>query len=337
MHLHLREGDMMPHVLADSARRFARAIIMPNLKLPVTSPDQALEYRRSIINNLPDNICRQSHFQPLMTLYLHEEMAVDDINVAGKTEHIYAVKYYPAGGTTNSSHGVVDIKKTYPVLEAMAARGLPLLVHGEVTDPQVDIFDREAVFIERVLAPLIRDMPGLRIVFEHITTKEAVDFVNDTPVNLAATITPQHLLLNRNNLFAGGLRPHHYCLPVLKAEQHRAAIVSAATSDNGKFFLGTDSAPHAREHKESSCGCAGIYSAHSALELYTEVFEQADCLNKLEAFASHHGADFYGLPRNQDTITLKKERWEIPDILYFGDSELVPLGAGRQCSWKIQC
>jgi len=336
MHLHLREGDVMRDVLADSARQFARAIIMPNLRSPIVSTEQALAYRQSIIESLPKEFQASGEFKPLMTLYLTEKMTEDEISKAKESSFIHAVKYYPAGATTNSECGVSSIENVYQVLQAMAEQNLPLLVHGEVTDTDVDIFDREAIFIEKILSPLMENIPDLRIVFEHITTKDAVDFVREGSDSLAATITPQHLLLNRNALFAGGIRPHNYCLPVLKAEKHRRAVVDAATSGNPKFFLGTDSAPHARAAKESACGCAGIYSAHNAIELYAEVFEETDCLDKLEGFASHYGANFYGLPRNEGTITLEKNQWQIPDSLPFGESEIIPFRAGETCQWKIR-
>ncbi len=336
MHLHLREGDVIRDVLADSARQFARAIIMPNLKSPVVSTEQALAYRQSIIESLPEDIQASDEFIPLMTLYLTEKMTADEISKAKESAYIYATKYYPAGATTNSECGVTAIENVYPVLQAMVEQNLPLLVHGEVTNTDVDVFDREAIFIEKILCPLMENLPDLRIVFEHITTKDAVDFVRQGPDNLVATITPQHLLLNRNALFAGGIHPHYYCLPVLKAEEHRRAVVDAATSGSPKFFLGTDSAPHARGVKESACGCAGIYSAHNAIELYAEVFEEAACLDKLEGFASHYGADFYGLPRNEGTITLEKKQWQIPDSLPFGVSEIIPFRAGEICQWKMK-
>ena len=335
MHLHLRDGVLMRDVLADTARQFARAIIMPNLKSPVVSTGQALEYRRRIIESLPEHIKEKGNFKPLMTLYLTETMSAEEIRQAKQSGSIHAVKYYPAGATTNSENGVTAMEKVYPVLEAMAEQNIPLLVHGEVTNPDIDIFDREVIFIERLLCPLVKKIPELQIVFEHITTKDAVDFVNESSERLAATITPQHLLLNRNALFVGGIHPHHYCMPVLKAEAHRCAIVDAATSGSPKFFLGTDSAPHAREAKESACGCAGIYSAHNAIELYAEIFEKAACVDKLEAFASHYGADFYGLPRNEGTITLEKKPWKIPETLAFGESEIIPFRAGENCLWKM--
>lgn len=336
MHLHLRDGVQMRDVLADTTRQFARAIIMPNLESPVVSTGQALEYRKRIIESLPEHIQGKGDFKPLMTLYLTETTSAEEIRQAKQSGLIHAVKYYPAGATTNSESGVTALDNVYPVLEAMAKQNLPLLVHGEVASSDVDIFDREAIFIERALCPLMENIPELRIVFEHITTKDAVDFVNEGPDGLVATITPQHLLLNRNALFTGGIRPHHYCMPVLKAEAHRCAVVDAAISGNPKFFLGTDSAPHAREAKESACGCAGIYSAHNAIELYAEVFEKSACLDKLEAFASHHGADFYGLPRNEGTITLEKKSWQIPETLAFGESEIIPFRAGEHCQWKMK-
>jgi dihydroorotase len=335
MHLHLREGAEMRDVLADSARQFSRAIVMPNLKSPVVTTLQALEYRRNIIENLPEDMKGENNFEPLMTLYLTEKMSVEEISQAKQSGYIHAVKYYPAGATTNSESGVTAMEKVTLVLEAMAEHNFPLLVHGEVTNPEVDIFDREAIFIERVLSPLMEKIPDLRVVFEHITTKDAVDFVREGSDRLAATITPQHLLLNRNALFVGGIRPHNYCLPVLKAEEHRRAVVDAAISGNPKFFLGTDSAPHAKQSKESACGCAGIYSAHNAMELYAEVFEKADSLDKLEGFASHYGADFYGLPRNKSTITMEKKTWQIPESLPLGDSKIIPFRAGEHCQWKM--
>jgi len=326
----------MRDALADSARQFARAIIMPNLKSPVVSTEQALAYRQSIIESLPEECQASGAFNPLMTLYLTEKMTTDEIIKAKQSSFIHAVKYYPAGATTNSENGVSAIENVYPVLQAMAEQNFPLLVHGEVTDVDVDVFDREAIFIEKILSPLMENIPDLRIVFEHITTKDAVAFVREGSENLVATITPQHLLLNRNALFAGGLRPHNYCSPVLKAEEHRRAVVDAATSGSPKFFLGTDSAPHARAAKESACGCAGIYSAHNAIELYAEIFEETTCLDKLEGFASYYGADFYGLARNEDTITLEKKQWQIPDSLPFGESEIIPFRAGETCQWKIR-
>ena len=332
MHLHVRDGSMMRRAVADSARLFGRAVIMPNLVPPVTTVTQATAYRQRILDSLPVNA---TTFEPLMTLYLTEQTTVTDIVDAGATEFIHAVKYYPANATTNSADGVRVMERVYPVLEAMVEHDLALLVHGEVVDPSVDIFDREAVFIERVLVPLMKAIPELRIVFEHISTQAAVDFVNACGNTLAATITPQHLCFNRNTLFDGGLRPHRYCLPILKAESDRRALVMAATSGSAKYFLGTDSAPHARQAKESACGCAGVYSAPHALELYVEVFEDADCLSALEAFASHYGADFYHLPRNTETITLKKSSWQIPQYITHDDIEIVPLAAGERCRWQL--
>ena len=330
-HLHLRDGALMAAVLPDTARRFARAIVMPNLKPPVATVAQARAYRERILAALPEG----SDFQPLMTLYLTEATTPDDIAEAVASDIVHAVKYYPAGATTNSSNGVTDIRKAYPVLEAMQKHGLPLLMHGEVTDAEVDVFDREPVFIERHLTRLRADFPELRMVLEHITTGEAAAFVREQPAHVGATITPQHLLMNRNAIFAGGLRPHHYCLPVLKREKHRQALIEAATSGGTHFFLGTDSAPHPRHAKESDCGCAGIYSAHAAIELYAEAFDAAGALDKLEAFASFHGPDFYGLPRNQGTITLRKQPWRVPDDMDFGGTPGVPLRAGDTIAWRL--
>ncbi|MDP2762488.1 MAG: dihydroorotase [Sideroxyarcus sp.] len=330
-HLHLRDGALMQSVLPDTARQFGRAIVMPNLKPPVSTTSQAQAYRTRIISMLPPS----SRFQPLMTLYLTDNTTVKEIERAKASGAVHAVKLYPAGATTNSDAGVTDIRNAYPALEEMQRCGMPLLVHGEVTDPAVDLFDREAVFIERVLIPLLRDLPQLRVVFEHITTRDAAQFVTDAPGNIAATITAHHLLYNRNALLAGGIRPHYYCLPVLKREAHREALGKAASSGNPKFFLGTDSAPHAQHTKETGCGCAGIYTAHAAIELYAEAFEQLDALDKLEGFASFHGADFYRLPRNTAKITLCKESWPIPDSLTFGEHRLIPLRAGETIAWKM--
>ncbi|TAJ77087.1 MAG: dihydroorotase [Gallionellaceae bacterium] len=330
-HLHLRDGGVLVSVLPDTARRFARAIIMPNLKPPVTTTEQALAYRARILAALPESMS----FEPLMALHLTEDTAPSEIATAKVSDAVHAVKYYPADATTNSEFGVADIKRCYPVFAAMERHDLPLLMHGEVTDPAVDVFDREAVFIERHLAPLVREFPGLRMVLEHITTRAAVEFVSQAPNSVAATITAHHLLLNRNALFEGGLRPHHYCLPLLKREAHRAALVAAATSGNPKFFLGTDSAPHPRRAKESACGCAGIYTAHAALELYAEAFEQAGALDRLEAFASFHGPDFYRLPRNRDRVTLVKESWPVPSEINIGADTLVPLRAGETIAWRL--
>ncbi|MEX2525362.1 MAG: dihydroorotase [Gammaproteobacteria bacterium] len=331
LHLHVRDNAAMASVVGDSARRFARAVIMPNLKPPVVSVEQAMAYRQRILAALPAD----SGFRPLMTLYLTDNTTPADIDAAADCEEIVAVKYYPAGATTHSDDGVTAIDKVYPVLERMADSGVPLLMHGEVTDAEVDIFDRESVFIDDVLDPLLRRYPGLKVVFEHITTRQAVQYVSEAGGNLAATITPQHLMYNRNALFRQGLRPHHFCLPVLKRESHRRALINAAIGGHPRFFLGTDSAPHPRGAKESACGCAGIYSAHGALELYAEVFEAAGALDRLEAFAAFHGADFYGLPRNGATVTLEKRDWTVPEALPFGDEEVVPLKAGETCSWQL--
>jgi dihydroorotase len=330
-HLHLRDGALMQSVLPDTARQFARAIVMPNLRTPVTNTQQALEYRLRILAALPQG----SMFDPLMTLYLTDNTRASEIREAKECGTVHAVKLYPAGATTNSDAGVTNIRKTYPALEEMQRCGMPLLVHGEVTDGNIDIFDREAVFIERVLRPLQQDLPGLRVVFEHITTKDAVQFVMDAPDTIAATITAHHLLYNRNAMLAGGIRPHYYCLPVLKRELHREALGVAAVSGSPKFFLGTDSAPHARETKETACGCAGIYTAHAAIELYAEAFEQLGALDKLEGFASFYGANFYRLPRNTGQITLRREGWQVPDSVGFGEQRLVPLCAGEQINWKM--
>ncbi|CAG0124943.1 dihydroorotase [Rhodocyclaceae bacterium] len=330
-HLHLRDGALMHSVLPDTARQFARAIIMPNLRPPVTTAEQALAYRARIVAALPAGM----NFEPLMTLYLTDNTRPEEIRTAKDSGAVHAVKLYPAGATTNSDAGVTNIRKTYPALEEMQRCGMPLLVHGEVTDPAVDVFDREAVFIERVLQPLLRDLPGLRVVFEHITTRDAVQFVTDTPDNVAATLTAHHLLYNRNAMLVGGIHPHYYCLPVLKRETHREALVAAAISGNRKFFLGTDSAPHAQHTKENACGCAGCYTAHAAIELYAEVFEQAGALDRLEGFASFFGADYYGLPRNTDSITLRREEWKVPASVEFGDHRLVPLKAGEIMKWKL--
>ena len=330
-HLHLRDGALMRSVLPDTARQFARAIAMPNLKPPVTTTAQAEAYRSRIIAAISEGIA----FEPLMTLYLTDNTSPDEIWRAKESGFVHAVKLYPAGATTNSDAGVTDIRRTYPALEAMQRFGMPLLVHGEVTDAAVDVFDREAAFIERVMKPLLKDLPDLRVVFEHITTKDAVEFVMSASDNIAATITAHHLLYNRNAMFAGGIRPHYYCLPVLKRELHREALGRAVTSGNGKFFLGTDSAPHAQHTKEAACGCAGIYTAHAAIELYAMAFEQLGALDKLEGFASFHGADYYRLPRNKDTITLRKEDWQIPDSIGFGEHSLVPLMAGETMKWKL--
>jgi dihydroorotase len=330
-HLHLRDGAVMQAVLPHTARQFARAIVMPNLKPPVLSTEQALAYRERILAALP----KGSRFEPLMTLYLTDNTPPEEIATAKESGRVFAVKYYPAGATTHSDSGVTDLCKTYATLAAMEQHDLPLLVHGEVTDPGVDIFDRERVFIERELIPLVEKFPRLRVVFEHVTTAEAVEFVTSAPYNIAATITAHHLLLNRNAMFTGGIRPHHYCLPVLKRERHRLALAQAAVSGNPKFFLGSDSAPHAKSAKESACGCAGIYTAHAALELYAEAFEQTGALDKLEGFASHFGADFYRLPRNTERITLTKETWRVPSEYALGTESLTPLRADEEVKWRL--
>jgi dihydroorotase len=332
-HLHLRDGAALAAVLPHTARQFARAIVMPNLKPPVTTTALALAYRERILAALPDEL--RGRFEPLMTLYLTDNTPPDEIRRA-RDAGIRALKLYPAGATTNSDAGVTDIRRVHATLDAMQREGLLLLVHGEVTDPAVDVFDREAVFIEQVFEPLRADFPALKIVFEHITTREAVEYVAASGPLVGATITAHHLLHNRNALFQGGLRPHMYCLPVLKGEIHRQALVSAATSGSAKFFLGTDSAPHAAHLKEHAAGCAGCYTALSAIELYAQAFEQAGALDKLEGFASHHGADFYGLPRNTGRVTLKRQPWQVPESLAFGDAELKPLGAGDTLAWRLQ-
>lgn len=330
-HLHLRDGVALQAVLPDTARQFARAIVMPNLRPPVISTELAAAYRQRILGALPQGMV----FEPLMTLYLTDNTSADEIKRAKTSGIIHGVKLYPAGATTNSDSGVTDLLKCNTALETMQEVGMPLLVHAEVTDADVDVFDREKVFIDRHMAPLIKRFPSLKVVFEHITTKDAADFVLGAPGNVAATITAHHLLMNRNDMFVGGIRPHHYCLPVLKREEHRLALVKAATSGNPKFFLGTDSAPHAKHTKEAACGCAGIYTAHAAIELYAEAFEAANALDKLQAFASFYGADFYGLPRNTDKITLQKSSWQVPNELPMGDDSLVPLRAGQQVHWKL--
>ena len=330
-HLHLRDGDAMRAVLADTARRFGRAIVMPNLTPPVRTVADARGYRDRILAAIPAGLA----FEPLMTLYLTDSTAPDEILRARDSGLVHAVKYYPAGATTNSQSGVTDLALCDSVFAAMQETGLPLLVHGEVTDPQIDIFDREAVFIERHLRRIVDRFPTLKVVFEHLTTREGVDFVCAARDGVAATLTAHHLLLNRNALFTGGLRPHAYCLPVLKRELHREALVSAATSGNPRFFLGTDSAPHARNAKESACGCAGIYTANAAIELYTEAFDAAGALDKLEGFASFHGADFYGLPRNTESITLVRQAWTVPADLPFGSERLVPMRAGETVGWRL--
>ncbi|MDP4302342.1 dihydroorotase [Leptothrix discophora] len=329
-HLHVRDGAALQAVVPDTARQFGRAIIMPNLRPPVTTTAQALAYRERIAAAVPAGV----DFTPLMTLYLTDNTPPDEIARA-KAAGIVALKLYPAGATTNSDAGVSDIRKTHATLEAMQREGLPLLVHGEVTDPAVDIFDREAVFIDQVMQPLRRDFPGLKIVFEHITTQEAAEYVAGADALTAATLTAHHLLYNRNAIFTGGLRPHHYCLPVLKRERHREALVRAATSGSAKFFLGTDSAPHPAHLKEHAAACAGCYTALSALELYAQAFEAAGALGRLEAFASFHGPAFYGLPRNAGTVTLRREPWQLPETLAFGDATLKPLRGGETLDWRL--
>ncbi|TSA10248.1 MAG: dihydroorotase [Betaproteobacteria bacterium] len=331
-HLHLRDGAALAAVLPHSARQFARAIVMPNLRPPVTTVELAKGYRARILAALPPG----SRFEPLMTLYLTDNTTPEEIALAKASGLVHALKYYPAGATTNSDSGVTQLAHCFRALEAMEKSGLPLLLHGEVTDPGVDIFDRERMFVDTVLPQITQRFAGLRLVLEHVTTREAVQYVAAAPAGVGATITAHHLLLNRNAMFAGGIRPHNYCLPLLKRELHRQALVQAATGGSAKFFLGTDSAPHARRDKEAACGHAGIYTAHAALELYAEVFETAGALEKLEGFASFHGADFYGLPRNQDKITLRREHWQAQSALHLGDDELVPLRAGESLAWRLQ-
>ena len=330
-HLHLRDGATMASVLPHTARQFARAIVMPNLKPPVTTTAQALAYRDRILAALPSGM----DFEPLMTLYLTDNTAPEEIIRAKESGLMHAVKLYPAGATTNSDAGVTDLRKCYRALEAMQQVGMPLLVHGEVTDSEIDIFDREAVFIDRVMKPLRSDMPELKVVFEHITTQDAAHYVQEAGQHTAATITAHHLLYNRNEIFKGGIRPHYYCLPVLKRETHRKALMQAAVSGSGKFFLGTDSAPHARNTKEHACGCAGCYTALHAMELYARAFDQANALDKLEGFASLHGPDFYGLPRNSGTITLVRQSWTLPSELPMGESTVVPLNGGETMDWAM--
>ena len=330
-HLHVRDGAALAAVVPDTARQFARAIIMPNLKPPVTTTALALAYRDRIRAAVPAGV----QFEPLMTLYLTDSTPPEEIARA-KAAGVVALKLYPAGATTNSDAGVTDLRKTYRTLEAMQSHGLPLLVHGEVTDPEIDLFDREKAFIDTRLIPLRRDFPELKVVFEHITTRDAAQYVNEADARVGATITAHHLLYNRNAIFVGGIRPHYYCLPVLKREEHRRALVEAATSGSTKFFLGTDSAPHAAHLKEHAVGCAGCYTALSAIELYAEAFDAVGALGKLEGFASHHGADFYGLPRNAGRITLRRENWTLPESLPFGEAELKPLRGGETLAWRLQ-
>jgi dihydroorotase len=335
-HLHLRDGDALAAVLPWTARQFARAIVMPNLRPPVTTVAAARAYRDRILAALPAGTSFEPpRFEPLMTLYLTDNTGSAEIAAAKASGFVHAVKYYPAGATTNSDSGVTRIDRAWPALEAMAAHGVPLLMHGEVTAAGVDVFDRERVFIDTVLVEVTRRLPELRVVFEHITTREAAQFVAEAGPNVAATITPQHLLYNRNALFQGGIRPHYYCLPVLKREEHREALVRAATGGSPKFFLGTDSAPHARHLKEHACGCAGCFSAMSALELYAEAFDAAGALGRLEAFASFNGADFYRLPRNAGTVTLARESWTVPEEVAFGADRIVPLRGGETLAWRL--
>jgi len=330
-HLHLRDGPALAAVVGATARAFGRAIVMPNLKPPVTTVAAAAQYRDRILAALPD----RSRFSPLMTLYLTDNTPPDEIVRAKESGFVHAVKYYPAGATTNSDSGVTDLARVYPVLAAMERHGVVLSLHGEVTDPDVDMFDRERVFVDTLLTAIVRDFPGLPVVLEHITTREAAAFVREAQTRIAATITPQHLMWSRNALFAGGIRPHYYCLPILKRETHRQALVAAATSGNPRFFLGTDSAPHAKGTKENACGCAGCYSAPVALELYAEVFDEAGALERLEGFASRFGADYYGLPRNADKVTLMRTSWEVPADYAFGAERIVPLRAGEAVRWQL--
>ena len=330
-HLHLRDGAAMASVLPDTAKRFARAIVMPNLKPAVRTTQQALGYRERILAALPEG----ARFDPLMTLYLTDDTPPEEITRAKVSGYVHGVKLYPAGATTHSDEGVTRLSRCFHTLEKMQELGVPLLVHGEATEPEIDIFDREKAFIEHVLGPLVDRFPGLKIVLEHITTRDAVHYVELTGENIAATITAHHLLMNRNALFMGGIRPHHYCLPVLKRETHREALVEAAASGNPKFFLGTDSAPHARSAKETACGCAGIYTAHAGIELYAVAFEEAGALDKLEGFASRFGARFYGLPENSDKITLVRESWTVPQSIALGEGALVPLRAGESIPWTL--
>jgi dihydroorotase len=331
-HVHLRDGDALPHTCADMARYFGRVIVMPNLSPPAATVAQALAYRERIIAAMA-HLPRQ--FEPLMTLYLTDQTDAAEIHKAAAHAEIHAVKLYPAGATTNSAAGVAQLEALYPTLAAMEEADLPLLIHGEVTEHAIDIFDREKVFIERHLAPIAQRFPALRIVLEHITTADAVQFVSAAGSNVAATITPHHLLFNRNDMLVGGIRPHYYCLPILKRNVHQQALQAAAISGNPKFFLGTDSAPHSTASKEAACGCAGVYSAHAALEFYAEVFEELGALDKLEPFAAHYGADFYHLARNTDTITLRKESWGVPTQLPLGTSTLTPLRNGQSVAWRV--
>ncbi len=330
-HLHLRDGDVLKSTVKQAAKQFHRAIIMPNLKLPVTTTKQAEEYRQRILSQLP----RNSSFQPLMTLYLTDNTSSKEIQKAKKSGFVHGIKLYPAGATTNSDAGVTALSKCMETLEEMQKQGMPLLMHGEVTDPDVDIFDREAVFIDKVLIPLRKNLPDLKIVFEHITTKAAVEYVTNAEGFIGATVTPQHLLFNRNHLLVGGIHPHYYCLPILKREENRQALLKAITQKNRRFFAGTDSAPHAKEAKENACGCAGCYSASHAIELYTMIFEQQNALDQLEWFTAINGPKFYNLSVNRTTITLEKKTWNIPKSLPFGNDQVVPLMAGKILNWKL--
>jgi dihydroorotase len=330
-HIHVRTGEVLKTVIPHTARQFARAIIMPNLKPPVTTVAHALVYRDEILQAVPEGL----DFKPLMTLYLTDSTSAAEIKQAAESEHVHAFKLYPAGATTHSDAGVSRIEGIYPLFAEMEKHGVPLLLHAEVSDASIDIFDREKAFIDQHLTAIHQHFPALRMVVEHLTTAEAVAFVISANANVAATITPQHLLYNRNALLAGGLRPHHYCLPILKREQHRLSLVAAATSGSPKFFLGTDSAPHMTSLKENACGCAGCYSAHAALELYAEAFERADALDKLEGFASFYGADFYRLPRNTDTVTLSKSPWQVPSSYGENGISITPLSAGESLNWKL--
>ena len=331
-HLHLRQGEVMSSVVGMTAKQMGRAIVMPNLSPPVRNAQEALRYRKEIVCSLP----KGASFNPLMTLYLTDKTTKQNIIEAGNNEHVYAVKLYPAGATTNSESGVTSVLGVYPAIEQMQKEGVPLLVHGEVTHADIDVFDREKVFIETVLAPLLKNFPELKVVLEHITTKEAVDFVSGSSDNVAATITAHHLLANRNHMLVGGIKPHYYCLPVLKRKSpHQEALISAATSGSAKFFLGTDSAPHDKYQKESACGCAGVFSAHAAIELYAEVFDRANKIEMLEGFASHHGPDFYGLKRNTESITLEKNSWVVPESYKLAKSEIIPFFGGRSLSWRL--
>jgi dihydroorotase len=331
-HVHLRDGDALEHTCADIARYFQRAIVMPNITPPATTVAEAGAYRARILDAM-SGLAR--NFEPLMVLYLTDQTTAEEIRLASASDFVHAVKLYPAGATTNSDAGVADLENLYPTLEAMEKADLPLLIHGEVTDSDIDIFDREKVFIDRHLVPIAAQFPGLRIVLEHITTADAVSFVSEARSNIAATITAHHLLFNRNDMLVGGIRPHYYCLPILKRNSHQRALLGAATSADPKFFLGTDSAPHTSASKESACGCAGVYTGHAAIEFYAEVFEQAGELDKLEGFASHFGPDFYRLPRNSDTITLRKQAWKVPPQLPLGNSVLTPLRAGETIQWHV--